>query len=307
MLPARFVAFAWITLLGMPFAGLAQDKKKEIDLTDKFAASDPDFKVQGEYETKGYGAQVVARGDGKFDVYLLGGGLPGAGWDMKTRVKIPATTKEGVVVFADKTWTGNIRDGQLTAQGETKVVLNRIERSSPTLGAKAPPEATILFDGKNADLWNNGKIVDGNLLFCGTSSKKLFGVGKLHIEFRTPYQPKAGGQGRGNSGVYIMGKEIQVLDSFGLNGEKNECGAFYGNAKPRVNMCLPPLTWQTYDVEIHPSAEGDLVATVLHNGVPIHENFVIAKKGAKAASINLQNHGNAVVYRNIWMVEGPSK
>jgi hypothetical protein len=67
-------------------------------------------------------------------------------------------------------------------------------------------------------------------------------------------------------------------------------------------MCLPPLTWQTYDVEVKPDDQGTLRATVWHNGVKIHEDYALAKVGARPASINLQNHGNPVVYRNIWIV-----
>jgi hypothetical protein len=305
----------WTMLIAGAVAGsvsTAQEKKPPVkktpDLTTTFAASDPDFKIQGEYEGevagKGkYGAQVVAKGNGKFEVYFLAGGLPGAGWDGKFRVAVNAATKANAVSFATQSWTGTIAEG--TISGET-FKLKRVERKSPTLGAKPPDGAVILFDGTSADQWSGGQIVDGNLLYRGTTSKKGFAVGKLHLEFRTSYQPKAGGQGRGNSGVYILGKEIQVLDSFGLDGKDNECGGFYGFAKPAVNMCFPPLAWQTYDVEIKPDDKGDLRATVLHNAVRVHKDFPIAKKGAKPATINLQDHGNPVVYRNIWIVPAES-
>ncbi len=322
----RILSRFWLVVIATAIAGSslpADDKKPEakkpadkkpaekkpIDMTTEFAASDPDFKIQGEYEGevpgKGkYAAQVVAKAAGKFEVYFLAGGLPGAGWDTKTRTKVAASTKDGAVTLTDKSISGTIGNGTLSGKmGEDPFTLKRVERE-PTIGERPPTGAVVLFDGKNADEWNNGKIVAGDLLFCGTTSKKGFATGKLHLEFRTPYQPKAGGQGRGNSGVYILGKEIQVLDSFGLTGASNECGAFYSSAKPAVNMCLPPLTWQTYDVEIKPDEKGALLATVWHNGVKVHENYPIGKVGAKPASINLQNHGNAVVYRNIWMVPG---
>ena len=282
--------------------------KKTPDLTTAFAASDPDFKIQGEYEGevagKGkYGAQVVAKGNGKFDVYFLSGGLPGAGWDAEFRVIVNAATKDNAVTFSTKSWSGTIADGTLS--GETSggtFKLKRVERKSPTLGAKPPEGAVVLFDGKNLDQWDKGQLVENDLLYRGTTSRTGFAVGKLHLEFRTSYQPKAGGQGRGNSGVYILGKEVQVLDSFGLEGKDNECGAFYSSAKPAVNMCFPPLAWQTYDVEIKADEKGDLRATVLHNGVIVHKDYPIAKKGAKPAGIHLQDHGNPVVYRNIWIV-----
>ncbi|MFO0866835.1 MAG: DUF1080 domain-containing protein [Gemmataceae bacterium] len=316
--------FAAFALLGLVAFGVSQgqDKKTEpkkeekkkaepkpVDLTEEFAAKDPDFKIQGEYaetsEGKGkYAAQVVAKANGKFEVYLLEGGLPGAGWDGKSRTKIAGITKDGKTTFADKKWEGTIDDGTLTAKGPAEIKLKRIQRLSPTLGAKAPEGAVVLFDGTTAEHFSGGKIVGNKYLFCGCNSKKGFATGILHVEFRSPYEPKDGGQGRGNSGVYILNKEIQVLDSFGLTGENNECGGFYGFAKPLVNMCLPPLTWQTYDVEIKPDGKGNLTANVKHNGVVVHEAFNIAKEGAKPASINLQNHGDAVVYRNIWFVEG---
>jgi hypothetical protein len=175
-------------------------------------------------------------------------------------------------------------------------------RQSRTSGAKPPAGAIVLFDGSSADEWAGGKLVEEKLLFCGTTSKKKLGAGTLHIEFRTPFQPKARGQGRGNSGVYVQGHEVQVLDSFGLEGKKDECGAFYGMAAPAVNMCYPPLSWQTYDIEIKED-KGSTVATVYHNGVKVHDNFVLRKAPPRPTTIHLQNHGNPVVYRNIWVVE----
>jgi hypothetical protein len=305
-----FAALAALVAFSLPGNGQEQ---KEPDLSTKAAAADPDFKIQGEYDgevpAKGkYAAQVVALGGGKFDIYFLAGGLPGAGWDTKTRTKVSAASADGKVKFASDAWSGTIADGMLTGKAEgNDFSIKQVERKSSTLGAKPPEGAVILFDGKSADEWAKGQIVDGNLLYRGTTSKKGFATGKLHVEFRCPYQPKARGQGRGNSGVYVLGKEIQVLDSFGLEGKNDECGAFYGNAKPTVNMCLPPLAWQTYDVEIKPDEQGDLRATVLHNGVKVHDNYPIAKKGAKPVGIHLQDHGNPVVYRNIWMVPDEPK
>lgn len=162
--------------------------------------------------------------------------------------------------------------------------------------------ALILFDGNDASHWNNGKVIDG-LLRCGTNCKKQFKEFKLHIEFRTPFQPTARGQGRGNSGVYLHGRhEVQVLDSFGLKGENNECGGFYGRKAPAVNMCFPPLSWQTYDIDVKvdPSSEKKMRYTVAHNGVTIHDAIDFP---AGSGGLNLQDHGNAVFYRNIWVVE----
>jgi len=305
LLLASFAAF--------PDASLSQEKKEPpkkvpAPVFTNAAEAGPEFIIQGEYEgTLGSakaGAQVVALGDGKFDVYLLSGGLPGAGWDLKGKEKVDAKTEEGKVVLTGK-FVGGIADGKLTGKSPEggEFSLAKVERKSPTLGERPPESAVILFDGKSVDNWNGGKLVEENLLSVGTSSKKGIAAGKLHLEFRTPFQPKARGQGRGNSGVFIQGPEIQVLDSFGLTGAINECGAFYNKRKPDVNMCLPPLSWQTYDVEISVDEKKRTVATVLHNGVKIHDKLMIRGDEPKLMSINLQNHGNPVAYRNIWFAE----
>ena len=282
----------------------------------------PDYRIQGEYEGEKLGAQVVALGNDAFDVYLLGGGLPGAGWDQKTRLKASAKTENGRTTIGGKDWTGEIADGTLTAKGPGgEWTVKRIVRKSPTLGAKPPEGAIVLFDGTSgAEIQAGGKdakVVDGLIWTNGTGgffSRRKFGNVTLHVEFMLSFMPAARGQGRSNSGVYLAGRqECQVLDSFGLTGENNECGGIYGIAKPAVNMCFPPLTWQTYDIEYR-LASGDRPATitVLHNGVKIHEGVELKKhttaapdKGPDDAPgpLHLQDHGNPVAYRNIWLVE----
>src|SRR4051812_22769092 len=192
--------------LAVSSAGASQDKKeqpkKPADVFTNAADAGPDFKIQGEYEgeIKGqgkFGAQVVALGDGKFDVYFLTGGLPGAGWDTKGRVKVDAKTEGDKTTLINKEWRGTIAGGVLKgmASEDAPFELKKVERKSKTLGEKPPQGALVLFDGTNADEWKNGKVVEQNLLNCGTDSKKGIGAGKLHVEFRTPFQPKAGGQG----------------------------------------------------------------------------------------------------------------
>ena len=301
-------------------AGQEKDKKKaepkkQANVFTDIADAPIDYKIQGEYAKAGakIAAQVVARGNGKADVYILQGGLPGAGWDVKSKkVKLEAKldAEKGIATYAlgvidaeKKTLTYSPDKDQ-----STSIVLERVERKSPTLGARPPEGAVILFDGKNADEWKPGKLV-GDLLAVPANSKKSFTNFNLHIEFRTPFQPTAGGQGRGNSGVYVCGREVQVLDSFGLKGDKGECGGLSGHRDCDVNMCLPPLVWQTFDIEHRPGKldpdtkkQGSPTITVFHNGVKIHDTVEL-KGGASKGTINLQDHGNPVVYRNIWVVE----
>ena len=139
----------------------AQGKKKKgnnATWTDpaKAKAEDPDFSIQGEYgkAKKGelLGVQVVALGDGKFDAYLLEDGLPGLGWTReKKRIKLNGTADE--LKSADGKVTGSIRDGAISIrqQGKELVTLPRIERKSPTLGAKPPEGAIVLFGGTSCD------------------------------------------------------------------------------------------------------------------------------------------------------------
>jgi hypothetical protein len=148
-------------------------------------------------------------------------------------------------------------------------------------------------------------------LQAGCTAKDEYRMRNLHLEFQLSWKPHARGQGRSNSGVYIGGiPEIQVLDSFGLEGAKNECGAFYGRREPDVNMCYPPLVWQTFDVEFsQPAMDEDgrpqenILVTVHHNGVVIHRDFDTGKREAPLRRLHLQSHGNRVQYRNIWLVE----
>ena len=295
---------------------LAQDKKGAV--TD-VAKADADFAVQGEYVVEimedgkavKFGVQVVARGGGKFRAVALRGGLPGDGWDKGKKIQADGATADGVAKFSGLLGDAAIKDGVLTISGAAGKIgeSKRVVRKSPTEGAKAPEGAVVLFDGKSAENFKGGKLTEDGLLNAGCSSKQSFKDFTLHLEFRTPYQPFAGGQGRGNSGVYLHGKwEVQVLDSFGLEGKADECGGFYGFRKPDVNMCLPPLSWQTYDIEMSsgkPDADGKVAGptvTVRHNGVVIHENAVL-KGAGNGGPFNLQNHGNPVHFRNIWLVE----
>ena len=132
------------------------------------------------------------------------------------------------------------------------------------------------------------------------------------------YQPEDRGQGRSNSGIYAQGRyEVQILDSYGLEGRDNECGGIYSVARPLVNMAASPLEWQAYDITFQaPVIEGGKVVklprmTVLHNGVKIHDDLEIPRTTGASMSgemtptgpLFLQDHSHAVEYRNIWIEE----
>ncbi len=294
--------------------------------------ADKDFALQGEYTGKikdddgnevSVGVQVIALGKGKFHAVGYPGGLPGDGWNKAEKIEVDGELKDGVLAFEKDGGKGVVKDGSLTIIAADKELgkLSKINRSSPTLGAKPPTGAVVLFDGKTADAFEGGKVGEDGLLLEGSTSKQKFGSFKLHIEFRTPYQPEDRGQGRGNSGVYMQGRyEVQMLDSFGLAGKNNECGGLYSVRDCDVNMCLPPLVWQTYDIDYTAAKfddAGKVTAapriTVEHNGVVIHKDVELpsdrgttaapVKPGPEPGPIYLQNHGSPVRYRNIWLVE----
>ena len=202
---------------------------------------------------------------------------------------------------------------------------------APAAPAPIPSDAIVLFDGKSLDQWKNGeqwKIADG-IATVGKGAietKQGFGDCHLHIEFRTAANTSGKGQQRSNSGVFLMGKyEIQILDSF-QDGTENpltyfdgQCGALYKQQPPAVNVCRKPGEWQTYDILfMRPrfAADGTLDSpariSVLHNGVAIHSDTVIKgntffhappsyTKHDDALPIMLQDHGNPVQFRSIWV------
>ena len=280
-----------------------------------------DYAIQGEYTAENAGAQVIALGDGKFHIVGWANGLPGAVENAEKKGEVDAQMDNGKVTFQFEEWKGFIANGELTVTGAggEQHTLRRIVRESRTMGAKPPAGAIVLFDGSNADAWNGGRMDDRKLLYCGVKSKQTFGSLHLHMEFRTPFVPAARGQGRGNSGVYLQDRyECQILDSFGLKGENNETGGIYTVSKPRLNMCFPPLSWQTYDIDFEAAtydAEGkklkNAVMTVSLNGVQVQDHVEVPKattaaglkEGPEPGPIQLQNHGNPVFFRNIWAVE----
>ena len=197
----------------------------------------------------------------------------------------------------------------------------------------APPKnAIVLFDGKDTSAWQEmgsknpirWEIKDGTMTVTQGSedirTKQEFGDYKLHVEFWLPLMADAKSQGRANSGVYNQGLyEVQILDSYNNPTYKyGGCGALYAQKDPDKDAIKPPETWNTYDIDFRAprfDAEGKMTErpriSVLHNGIKIHDNVEIinavadaAKNGPipKVGPIKLQNHGNPVRFRNIWIV-----
>ena len=307
------------------------------------------------------GCQVVSLGDGIFQAVLYPGGLPGAGWDgenrsimdgeligegvtfkaasgkrqhvaaTRGREKNPSSTR--VSLFTEfppaghKPCNAQIRGDKMGGVADgTPFTLAKTIRTSPTLGQEPPKGAVVLFDGSDMDEWTGGSINKkfGTLVPQPRDlvSRRIFNDYSIHLELMLPYQPAYRSQDRGNSGFYqVYDYEIQILDSFAMDGAHNECGGIYSHKGSDINMCLPPLVWQTFDVEFTNSVAKDgkkvqdAVITVRHNGVLIHDNFAIPGKSQHGVRrspegtpgpIKLQRRRETVQYRNIWIVpQGP--
>jgi hypothetical protein len=191
-----------------------------------------------------------------------------------------------------------------------------------------PSDAIVLFDGTNLDAFEqpaNWKVENGYAEVTGGSIKtrQSFGDCQLHVEFATPAEVQGEGQGRGNSGIYLMDRyEVQILDSFqNATYFDGQCAAVYKQQPPTVNACRTPGEWQTYDIFFTaPRFDGDgkLVSpgyvTVVHNGILVQNHFQLAggtywdqapsySAHPEKQPISIQDHGNPMRFRNIWIRE----
>ena len=192
-----------------------------------------------------------------------------------------------------------------------------------------PADAVVLFDGKDLSKWNNGdkwEVKDGSAVVqkSDIQTKDAFGPDyQLHVEFATPEKVRGSGQGRGNSGIFLSGRyEVQVLDSFDNKTYfDGQCASLYKQSPPMVNVSRKPGEWQTYDIVYESPRFGDDkkvlkpgIVTVIHNGVVVQNHFELQgntnfdKPAAYEPHplkqpIRIQNHGDPVKYRNIWLRE----
>lgn len=286
--------------------------------TDPQTAEDesPAFKFMGEYLKDEQAVQVVPA-EGKFYLSIYQGGLPGAGWD------------GGLV---EHEWV------EADAIADRLNGLTKVDRAAELRYPEPPANAIVLFDGQKRDHWAFGKVEDGLLLAGAKTKRNDFVDLKLHFETRTPFRPAypLGHPDRGNSGVFMLGAyEVQVCDTFGVDFAPDRwdqdrvlkhpatwCGSIYGLAAADVNVCLPPLVWQTFDIDFTAARfEGDKKVsdarmTIHQNGVLIHDDVALAegtgggpagpRPEVASGPILIQNHHSLNQYRNIWVVEMPA-
>ncbi|MGA2257926.1 MAG: DUF1080 domain-containing protein [Thermoguttaceae bacterium] len=309
------VVIVWLAVVGLACAAVLPIESVQGIYEGVAKVAGGDRKVE---------ARVVAWGQGNYKVYVR----QSLGEGRVAKVELGGKSAGDTLRFSGKAegaeWTTSYADGAIqgTIGKDGKLELKRVVRQSPTLGAKPPAGAIVLLDGKTFDEVTKGgqqewKLVKGGGIQVpkgGMNSKRKFnGNIRLHVEFNLPLMPEARDQDRSNSGVYMPnGDEVQVLDSFGSPSYKGGgCGGLYAYKDPDAFdqfslASLPPLQWQTYDIEYRVQqkdgkATGKPRVTVVHNGIKIHDNAEL-RNDARVGGLHFQDHGNPVQFRNIWVV-----
>ena len=265
--------------------------------------------------------QIRPIADDRFVAIAFYGGLPGQPKHQPQEMNLIGLRHGGSLILSGGPWALFVDKGGcnvVSKAGKRIGRLKRVQRKSPTLGAAPPEGAIVIFDGKSLDQLKGGEKTEFGLLKEGVQILPMFQDFNLHAEFRLPYMPEAEGQQRGNSGFYLQSRyECQVLDSFGTEKMINGLGALYRQKAPKVNMALPPLVWQTYDIHFTAprwSAGGKKIRnariTSWINGVKVQDDIELPNKtgaGKEEAPTllptHLQDHGDPVRYRNIWIVD----
>ena len=271
--------------------------------------------LQGEYAGPGGApvAQVVALGEGRFGLHWWPEGDATESPGKSSSRKVDGQLRGQKAVFSGS--LEGATDGSTLTLADslgTRWTLKRQQRRSPTLGLRAPADAVTLDSNETTE----GTFDPSGHLQRGARSREAFGDARIHVEYRLPFEPDGEGQFRGNSGVYIQSRyEVQIVDSFGRPTGDRQAGALYKQAPPLVNAALPPLVWQTYDIDFRAARfdeTGKKIAnarvTVRHNGVLVQDDTEIfgptGQGDAETPSpgrLLLQDHGNPVIYRNVWI------
>lgn len=324
MKPTNLLAVSFLLCCA---AADAQDRKSAATSPPE---DDPNYTLLGEYvgpiavgenEYEPLGLQVRPMGGDNFEALQYRGGLPGQAKELSEPVRMVGRRSGDFLILSGGPWAVFVEPDQcllVDRQGKRVGQLERIERTSATLGAKPPEGALVLFDGSGTDQFQKAEMTDEGLLTQGADLKPMFQDFNLHVEFYLPYMPESSGQARANSGCYLQSRyEVQVLDSFAETPTFNGCSSLYRMKAPDLNMCFPPLRWQTYDIEFTSprwAADGTKMRnahiTVWHNGVKTQDNFELeSKTGAGKEEeplllpIKFQDHGDPVRFRNIWIID----
>ncbi|MCR9291149.1 MAG: DUF1080 domain-containing protein [bacterium] len=306
------------------------------DAEPRFAATeapdnDPEFELLGEFvgpisvgdnQYQALGLQVRPIGDDGFEGLQYSGGLPGQdSYDGEQPIRLVGRRNGDFVVLSGGPYAIFVEAQNcvlIDRNGNRVGQLERIHRGSPTMGVQPPEGATVLFDGTNTDQFTTAQMTSDGLLMEGADVKPMFQDFDLHVEFRLPYMPTSFDQARGNSGCYLQSRyEVQILDSFAQLPVFNGCSSIYRFKSPDLNMCLPPLQWQTYDIRFTAArwaSDGTKIRnariTVWQNGVKTQDDVELKNKtgaGKEEAPsllpIRFQNHKDPVRFRNIWIVD----
>lgn len=288
------------------------------------------FPLMGEFVGKAKNAegaqevlalQVRVIGKDKFDAIAYRGGLPGQSKFESEPTRMVGQRSDGFLILSGGPWAIFVEKNGCSVvgkKGELLGKLKRIKRSSPTLLSPPPEGAFVLFDGTSTKNFTTAEMTKDGLLMQGADVMPMFQDFDLHIEFKLPYMPQADSQKRSNSGLYLQSRyECQILDSFATTPVINGCGALYRFKAPDLNMSLPPLTWQTYDVRFTAprwASDGSKVRnahiTSWVNGVKVQDNVSLPNKTGAGKTeepillpIKFQDHGDPVRFRNAWIVD----
>lgn len=321
--------FVWVSpLAGSIFGQVFLGEKGPAFLTPP--RDDPNFSLMGEFvgrvknesnRNELWGLQIRAVGNDEFDAVAYRGGLPGQPKHRPDPVRMIGRRSGQLVVMSGGPWAVIVEPKLcrlIDFEGNSVGQLKRVRRRSSTMFAAPPEGGTVLFDGSDTQQFSHGNMTDEGLLTEGAQLNPMFQDFDLHVEFRLPYMPEADGQQRGNSGLYLQGRyECQVLDSFAQIPKIDGLGALYRIKPADLNMCFPPLVWQTYDVQFTAprwGADGvklrDARITSWINGIKVQDDVALSSKtgagkpeGAFLSPIKIQDHGDPVRFRNIWIVD----